>query len=730
MAVTGIPAPPTAPSGGLSDATPLSTQHLLVQKRARWYPAAFWYAADYLEPISADDVAAPGISQAKFRFHFGRIKREDQSAVSVVQPEELIDSWVRIQLINPHDPQLGLVPNTTLWVGRFTEQSINEMKTLDTGDRQGTIELTAFGLADLLDREPYWRSYVRDAGATPTNRWVDRRLVFNDFRPEGLRQGNRTATLHPDPWEVGRDIHIFDRPQAGTAYEWTAADIVEHLLYTHQQGKGVAGDLSAQTINFHVAGQWDALNQITPVRVDPTGKSIWSTISQVVDRRRGFGASIYVDDATDNVMLHIFTMIDQPITIGTATIPANAEPVSIDLDTVIPQGQAEVSTDATQLRADEIIVQGQYIKSICTVSVADGSLEPGWTAAEETAYKAAAAGTAEENDLARRGDQFARVYSEFVIPDNWSFVSALLPGFDPAGWTEAYRLSLGWHANPFLSDTGEIVPAAPGSILPAGQGQQRGWGVSMLKSMPIRISETVAGVTYDGDGFTEPFVVLKLSSGAYQLAEKVEASPFQIKVLQDRCGIKLESPNRHAIALNQWTGAAASLVEPTYDYDDILATVCLELDSRLQVREIVAFQSLGLTRRGRVMVIDVPDAEFVWIAGGTVLAAKGDTTSGFEFFYTYPQQTNQQIFILRDDSQRLREIARSARDWYVNPRRAVTLKLPRLLPDYKVGMLLETVSQAATFTAVKSVITKVSYDFERMTTALTTGFAELDFTLQ
>ena len=90
-------------------------------------------------------------------------------------------------------------------------------------------------------------------------------------------------------------------------------------------------------------------------------------------------------------------------------------------------------------------------------------------------------------------------------------------------------------------------------------------------------------------------------------------------------------------------------------------------------------------------------------------------------------QTSNGGFV-RDDRAYMKDLAYLAYQWYGVVRRAFSLTYHQLSTLFVPGMLITQIGSGATLESVRSVITKVGYDFRQGTTSIHTQYAELDVT--
>lgn len=147
-----------------------------------------------------------------------------------------------------------------------------------------------------------------------------------------------------------------------------------------------------------------------------------------------------------------------------------------------------------------------------------------------------------------------------------------------------------------------------------------------------------------------------------------------------------------------------------------LATVYIQQDQfcRAQYPAQADLPQLDLVRP---LVLRFANAFLDYVVPGTVLACRAGellktAAGGF----------------VRDDRQRLRDIARMAFAWYGTTRRILSLPFRGIVSGFAVGHLITTIGRGATLEEINTAITSVAYDFEGGTMQVQTSFGELDFT--
>lgn len=688
--------------------------------RASW--ATVWVEAPYLEPLRATDAAAPSTPRAEFLFRYGRIKREDGTAIASESPLDLKDKFVKIELLPPEGPEGLDVAPTPLWYGQFVEQTFDEQAPHSDGTRQGDQKVVALGLAHLLDRTAVVGSYIEHDPSDTEPTAIDRALVFNQRHRDGLAgeiTGNRSAGQYSGPW-TGYDAlgYVF----AAATNTWSNLDIVDYLLAFYPPGNAITG-----AIQFTSAGQTSNLAQIVTPSVNPDNATVGQLLDKLIDRRRGMGWTVRVGDypgdplsGGEPIEVHTFSVFEDYVGIGSTTMGPNQEQVMIDLSAGggggsggggPGVGEAVVRLD-TSSRYDRIVVRGAKVKSCFTViygvETAPTQIEKGWNTTEETAYKAASpATTPKDKDIERATDKYAHVYTTFRVPNGWEFASGYL----------------GQNANPLIQDDGTVDASQQSPI--------RRWGHTFLKHLPFK-SEQAIGTENE---YRPPFAIVKdptSTTTKYVMVDRLDQirglHSASLHMSEHQWGFFLKAPHNHMLAKGTYDQATyPTQHKPEVDYRTLAATVCMELDADLRVVAQV-LPSSTTAPPGRVLEIAVPDAEMWYVPAFTVQ----DVKDGAEQFVQIPPvpagQVQPNYVLLRDDSPRLRAIAAVAKAWYSTTRYAVQVRLDGITPAYPVGCYVKAVvSATGTSQDVGAVVTTRTYDFHAQTTTIETGFMELDF---
>jgi hypothetical protein len=703
------------------------TQLRVVVKKT-WADA--WKPAHYLQSLSHTVCAAPSLPVARFRYEAGRIKREDKNAFVTYTPLELLDWFIRIEVVQSGWETEPLDKPLPVWTGIVAADARAPGGT-DSGNNLLDQTLTAYGMEYLLDRREINSAFVLDEAAeTPAAYEIDRCLVFNERYIRGFdEKGNRSLERLPASEEESDAVgpYVFDRFRStGGTQLWNIRDILDYLLHYY----------APASVRFMLRGPDDVLAclaRIIPGPISVAGKTLRHVLDDLIDRQSGLGWRVRVGttvegEGDDQQVVEIceivvFTHLDQPITIGDATVPANADRLEIPLDEFRHLvGDVEQERDAAQ-RYGKIIVLGGYVVSCGTFSITDGTLAAGWNEKEEDDYKlAGGSGTdGRANDAARNAEQFGRVYTTYTVPREWNGLCGGGAPDSPSG-----------SAPPKKPAVPQVEPKT-GKLLPNNVTKIRTWGLRFGRNLPL--TRTAPDTGY-GDLNYEPeyrdmlaAVLDKGPANSDDAAKWVmldnapddDCRTGVVRPLDTAFGVEVRTSPAYLLARNHFkssdTPAAeegtetAAKTDPKYDYKDLVVTAAFETDQRLRIE-----QAIPGGDPDRVLTIEQPDLQLWHVVPGTVV----DVQDGKLIRHT-------EASAVRDDSDRARQILALAVAWYGRLRTPLTFRADYYC-YYDIGQYVIKTTSAAGQTPVNCVITQVVYDDVADTSTITTAFGELDVT--
>lgn len=651
----------------------LPREHTSVWVKAAWADA--WQECPYLEPLKASDEVQPGLSTASFRYRYGRIKREDRSAIEAFNPLEFKDWFVQVRLV-------GESGSRPLWTGIITDEAGDIHGDRAGAQASGDQELTAYGLELLLERAAIRRGHVFAFGTT-TETIIERMPSFNQKACNGpYLLGNRSTSPGSD------GVYRFSTDGA----VWTVRQAIESLIKFY----GPAG------LSIAVDGPAAILDR--PIGVVESAANVRATINKLISRRRGAGWHLRPESegAPFAATLHVFSIYGEPVAVGSTVIPANTERADLLLGSTVEVEECRVEL-STASKYDRIVVLGKRPKVTFTVSFTDLNLIESWTAALAAAYKAGTGtpgDSPERHDAERRLDAYRRVYRAYRLPPNWTWQAG--DGVGGALQLVAIKVGAG----------GDVDPTTAGAY----------WNDDRPLLRQLVIQEASGSADEDPE-FLKPMAFIKnpednryyqvdrLSKPEGEDDEQFEGD-MPMRMLDTETGFELSPSIGHILARNHFSGAADSDIDPVFDYTTLVATLCIETDEVLRVEAAISADQQS--DQGRELVIEVPDAEYWYVVPGTVYGAVNGAL------------VHHAGGAVRDDSGMLEDIAALARAWYGAARAKATVRWKELAIRNPVGSWLGRVGGELYAEEAGSVVTSKHWDFERGTTQISTGWEEFD----
>jgi len=694
----------------------ITPQVPIVQMKSIW--SENWANCPTLRPGSVVSALQPTIGTGTFEVIYGEING------GIYEPwRTWQDVFVQV-LLSPTAEELRFDPTTKgtpIWRGVITGKVDKNQRTLDRGAGEeiryvasGKETLVARDLTYLLDRVAITGSYMEDTfeddtgvnlvdRVYPFNLTADRGMpAHNNAVPQSALAGNRSAIRYTNP-ATGLESYVFS--DAGST--WSLANIIEYLLAWWASDRvTIYGPNHLTDPPGPYTGVMSGLDKIEQT-VEPRC-TVRETLNSIIPRSRGLAWCV---DNGDPPALVIRSVIAEDIEADGMVIPGNTTRHVIDGDSA-SLAQIEIQ-QATEHEYDRIAVRGAMIVTVATVAGASagGHLIPAWCASMESSYKNA--------DIdGRATDEMGRVWTTLKVdPDQGRAVLGLGNGYGP----------------PVVDDDGSVLHYESGPILRTGQ--------TFLRQLPLLkgtdytnyANPIVVDPEAPAGDFLPPMVWVKcdvggVGSAGYYLVdqpveigtEKLRPPGSSVRMLDGDLGFQIGVRPGHRLALNHWADAdGPDLADQVFDYDDIVATVALAGPSRISVIEDLP---RGEDRDDkRVLVIDVPDAEYWWIMDDTIL---GWINTGVE-----PSAIRAKTTILRDDRTILRRVAAAARAWYGRTRRQIRLGYQELVGQFLPGDLVERLTmENRDPIEVATVISTVVYEFNAATTVIATDFRELEFT--
>jgi hypothetical protein len=682
-----------------------------IEVKANLAPATPWVAVPHLY-CNRITRRANGIDSAELEFQFGPgMKQIAGTAFADYTPLELDGQFVRITVDTSPVMQ---------WVGVI----VDDLRSRFGGALlKGKQTLTAVGLEWFLGRRQI------DSAVFYLNSRLMRPEVFNGPRlapvTGKVTRGNRDATL-------SSGTPVFD-DGVGAAQEWTAAEMIAHLIkFQFPVDSANAAQPTTWVLDSASAAKLASYKPTIPTE----GRTPLELLQAILAPSRGFcwwlAFSEDLFGGTSTITIYADTLAAAAVSLpGGGTLPANTRQFSLDF-----QNDGRVRDFSVQklltTRYRQVKCRGARMTSTLTLGFGDGTLDEGWTTAEETAYKDAASADADygalaaedqsaRNDAVRRRADLWRAYGAFQIPDGWDQKSGDGVG-TPRNWSF-----------PVLSTTGSVLGNLPINqlglrVLPATR-LLRGSDYRDIEDITttasadlpieyepplvwIEVAPFVEEVTGPEPADEKPAryqLVDKLADADFGVgAEATELASYYVYALEGAPGFALRSGGgvAHTIAKDSFTGAEPTGTEPQLDYNKLRATLTIEADTYCEA--VWPETPTGSVLTEELVVYLGEEYRLDFLPAKTMVG----TDSGV------PVLTNGGL--LRDDREKLLAIAKQLFQWYSVPRKVFGASWQRIAEFtgggkfLAVGSLLTTIEVGGSPETVSAVINEVAWD-------LTTG---------
>lgn len=650
-----------------------------------------WEASKYWVPERARIEVAGGHGSASLSRWLGPVTPEDSATRSLFLPADLVDWYARIRICYPNQNP------TTVWTGIVQETNLL-IDSPTVGRSQG---LPAVGLTWLLDRAEIKTSWVLQNGS-PVE--VDHLPTFN------RRYGSRGLSLRGNRSEEKSEFgcYLFQGGEDG-GERWTNRDIVEYYLQTQ----------APTAIAFDLDGLVDAVDELE--NEWPQNGTAWSMICQLIDKRHGLVFYPYVS-SEDKVVLRVTSMVAQPIVFGGGTLPANPTQIQFTLpvggvDAHIP---LDVSCRFTSLaRYDEIIIRGNRVLVMFTLSYADGTLQKGWKADLEAAYRSGGGGADEKaQDAYRTQFRFEDVWRLHVVPRAWNGHvrdgvgegqgRPVAPTANDDGTLDFEQLGPFWRDYKLFESQLPIEKGKRYDVDPIVDETPTG------EEREFRPILAAINDVYDGAQHKAANRFIRLDRLGYNQSGLKNCTPQT----SDRAlGIRLNADPGHYFAGAAWDASNKTEILPELDYTNLLATVAMTTDVRPNIRIPLGANA---TENEKVKIIDV-EADFWYAVPLTVVDVDADGN--------LVRIADENLAIL-DEREKLEAHAAYAQAWYSVERQAVSIPLQTLGVFVELGSYLTGISNVYMWLPVNTVVTAVEWDFPGDGTRIETGFGSDDLLLE
>jgi hypothetical protein len=730
-----------------------------VSSRAVW--SGDWTEHEEIYCDSLTLQANPAISAAACSMRFGRICQPGETVFTNVEAVDLQNKFVKIEIF---ESLSGDVDRT--WVGVCRGQVDRDdgvRKFVLPGDDEhlgtGLRQYTVLGIESMLDQQIVLESGCEKPAGSGWWR-IHRGLTFNEPHQRGKADGELTTgnrSVNQTEVRTDREVYLFPS-SLDLAERWSSLDIAEYLLalFSPQSEDGSARVDFVLDYSFELALAWYE----TPI-IAAEGRSVWSLLNQIFDRRRGVAFRVIFDTDTDQIKLVLFTFNPSNITGPDDTLPANTDQGDFDTDDACDIEGLTITSDSIG-RVNQVVVRGARALTVCTLAAADGTLIPYWPSTLETEYETAGEdepdfGTMDEDEqqLARENamaqERYAKVFRDFGVPTDWDGkvkdgeAGTAVPHFpDIYGDGTASTLNY-WIAGlrvesqlPLRTDSDYADDAiAVGVVNVTKSNTPWEWrpilavAKTSVQLWPPEIQSDISTSDFDYDGRWLNLVSWDKNPVLEYAPQLYAVTP---RPLQAAPGLALKVQGAPQYVFSDGSAPFDKLLEDyglaRIDTAYMAITVSIAVDGWCEGKYPASVSGSAIVERA---IINAGDrARLIYVCPGTVIDFKDGELERSEGGY------------LRDDRGRLEALAQFAYRWYNTPRNKIAFTIHRcvLQPEVQIGRMITRIGGGGPspggpfqWTTVNTPITSIVYEFPEgqgprppmQRTRIATDFAALDF---
>lgn len=689
-----------------------------VYKKASWTDQWAIQSEDGLYCDWFKFACSPDANEAQLSRNFGpQIMGANDLGFVNRNPLDIEGEYIKVEI--SQDP---IVPFQSVrnWVGvvvKTTEQRWGKQG--PTGEIGRQI-FECRGLEFLLQRTIVDTAHVE---TEDDEEEIGRAIGFNmgsGHTTESVRIGNRSEDLG------GNDAYIFAQTISDEPYRdedaglWSGQDIATYLLHYHPPRDRTL----AQVVPFDLddADGMEILAKFFPAQ-PAHEKSVKEILDELIDRRRIMTWWLETDPDDDRPSVRVATFNQTDLTLPSgAVIPANPNQTTwyTDDEGLIVDFQT-VKDDSSMFH--QVIARGEPLGVCFTIVNEEDCMEADWDPALETQYRNAASdapgyGALEDwqkdsaNQAMRNTDRFKKVYRYFRVPPDWDGVASGREVFrDPHAPTEV-GLPV-WMAGLRF---GSMLPL----LTESDYGNVTSVTSEMLEGSKPEYRRPFA-VIYDFDA--DRYYTMDKMSYGQELDDGLRTNgrswSANLRMQDDGFGVVVDAQGtyQHILAKDDFTA-----IDGQDFYDDaealdwraISCTVFCEFDGFAEAKypETITSDDDAIRR----IVFSVPNARLDYLAPETIIGVDNEgalqrcTSGGY----------------VRDDREKLKDVARSAYEWYSAPRRSINATIRTLIAPVQLGHLITNVGSVNTQVVSNSVVTSLTFNLLQNEITVQTQFAQLD----
>ncbi len=659
---------------------PFPNQFLTVYLKENWDEGWTEYPEINVETVSMATGGGGGGS-CKFNREYGRVKYEFDDDYDDYDALYLDNWYIRIVAITEQVGNLfGLGVQSEVENIIFTGIVSSDDRVIEGGDvrASGIQNWVGFDATHLMRKvwvsESYWMLEEPDPddadGTVFNEKKLGRNPSMNIRDDAGLLRGNRSDEFLPETTVYGY----------GGKNMWNRREYVEYLLakffdFTDQDGP-----------KFTLGGQADILEDVADIVDISPVETGFSILNKLITPT--IALDYFIRESDEGFSIEVFSLISEEISYGEKTLKKNPNIVRME------NTYADDVLDILVSRNDDhkfskVKLVGERIVTLRTmksegVDEDDFEIEKKWTDDLELTYQLGGPGSsADEHDTFRKKDRFRNVFTTFGAKAGTAVQAPILneDGTVPddpeyADYQNAFKNILSW--TPLVS------------------------GFNYEDKEPV--DENPAHYTPE---FIPPMVFIYDEIWGWSLAD---AEGANIYALKEEWGFRVQFQPNHIMALNHWSVAYDTGVNPEYDWQKMIMTFAVATDQRLTVE-------FALTNDddGSVLEIYIPGMELWYMPKGTVYDVNDDTISA-DFI-----QSSENI-VLRNDADQLHLIMAGIIARYFNSRAFGTMRINRYVAwGGFIGYILTVIDENGDAHQIQSPITSIIWSDG--TTTIRTGYA-------
>ena len=644
--------------------------------------------------------SANNSTSAIIRFGYGRGMRAGEKEIANVLRETDRERFY-IRVAYPADYGHAVLGNAAriYWYGQIDVEANRRMGAVtvsgEGGDPDETVEIgkqqfVAYGLAALFERQQITKSWAQYLFA----KQIPRGLTFN-YRGRPNRSFRR----------ANRGAYVFSNDVTGARY-WSSDEILDYLIAYHPPA-----DWGGSPLPISVRHPPDILPKWDTPELPTHRQTLARLFSQLWARYRLMGWRVDVDPTTNEIEIVPYTFSDDSIALPNGEqIPGNYDQRRLVIDDA-PSARAVIRIDTSD-QVDQIVMQGTRRRACFTISIRDGTLDQGWTDADELAFSdgarnaddypaAAEVAEREKRDRQARAAIAAAtgVLSRFILVENFAGVAKDGEG---NGSSPIDPDENGFAQRPYLPE------------------------LQLLRKIPLRRDVDYSGNKIDhGDAheYERPDLEMPPIVVAYLLEDPENENTKRWHYMQtigQQAAVE-EIGDRHPDRGNQWSAtvsvdsdARALWIRVTggdgqqemegfystsgFDFMRLVATVAVETDGYCQ--GVWPAGIAPLFDVARVLTIDAGAAyRLDYVCPGTVV--------GVEPTKNELIRTDSGGYV-RDDRELLQGLAKVAFQWYGAPRKAIEWETTWATIYLEVGNLIMYLGPAGDDEEINAVITDIT----------------------